>query len=730
MVVETNVDAGAYPACKIFRAQLRASLVVIVLVLVCGRQAVAQDAGALLQSLQVQLRSGQLEAARQTARRYVAIDGANPRVWYNLAGLEEHAGDRPAAAAALAHAVQAGFDDFRAAEADADLGGLRRDPAFLALRDASRRALGVRCAGREVDITAGTWSPWRDLTDREGGKNAPTSRVRLRCTGDNLEVEAEVHDTNPADILPPWQGGAGLVVAVVAPDDNGGCDGARFQEIELGLQKKLPVGAILVGHWQQLVELAPKLRYDPATKGLVYLAKIPWTVLAPHDPLLDADLRLNVTYFSLQDDGRRTFASLLADPAAGAAGARWRRGVALRVTWPPEAGPLLRLRPADGVMAPGRGKASAVVVAAGGGAASWELGAPFAGRGNVALHAGRQDVTLAVQSPDTTGVSSLSVTLTLPGGQKLEAHADVLVLPGGWQDGARRRVTGVRAAEQSSVAARLGAIAHELQTRHARDPVGALGSTVAEVEELLARAEASGTTLPAAGPYLAFLPAGASGLADVTDSGWQPPLSCAVHLPAGFTRDGRHQLLLLFLHAPGAEARGADQALRALAEMAPKLEVDPGRVAVVIPIAARPTPPDEDEAARVVAGVLTWAHALMPELPLAVAGVDAYASAVLKVSLAPPVPLSGVLLVTGEGFAPWPGRDDAALHAALAGADRGLSYGWIRFPDEAGPHDRALDIIAAMRETGLTLHAVQEVPGDLNASQAWGRAVIWAAGLP
>ncbi len=250
--------------------------------------------------------------------------------------------------------------------------------------------------------------------------------------------------------------------------------------------------------------------------------------------------------------------------------------------------------------------------------------------------------------------------------------------------------------------------------------MGALGSTVAEVDALLARAAASGTTLPAAGPYLAFLPA----------AGDAPPQRCAVHVPAGFVRDGRHRLLLLFLHAPGQEARGADLALRALNEMAPQLEVDPARVAIAIPVAAGPTPPDIDAAGEVVARTIAWARAVMPEVPLALAGVDAYATPVLQASLEPPVPLSGVLLVTGQGFAPWPGADDLALRAILAGADRRLSYGWIRFPDEAGPDDRALDVIGAMRETGLALHTVQEVPGDLHVSQAWGRAVIWAAGLP
>ncbi len=698
----------------------KCSLVLVVLLLASAIPAAAQDARALLATLQSQLRAGQLEAARQTARRYVALDGANPSVWYNLAGLEEHAGHRDAAIAAMTSAVAAGFDDFRAAEDDADLGALRLDPAFRALYDASRRALRQHCAGREVRLTAGAWSPWRELTDRDRRHDAPTTRLRLRCTGDHLEIEAEVHDANPADALPPWQGGAGLVVAVAAPDDANHDDGVRFQEIAAGLQQKLPVGAILADRWQQLVELAPKLRYDPATKGLVYTLRIPWAALSPHDPLLDGNLLLNVTYLALLPTGGRSHASLVHDPAVGNAAARWRRGVALRVDWPAASGPLLRVRPTDAVVAPGSGGAAATVVAPNSGPARWEARPPFAGRGNVALRAGRQDVPLSLQHPTATGPAALVAALTLPDGRAIEARTEVLVLPADWSASARRRADRVPAAERSSVLARIDAVTQELRTRHPHDPVGALGSTVAEAEVLLDRAAATGTTLPASGPYLAILPA----------AGTAPPLACAVHIPDGFRRDGRHVVLLLFLQAPGHEARGADLALRALAEMAPRLGVDPARVAVVVPVATGTPPPDVDAAGGIIATTIAWARAVMPGVPLALAGVDAFATPVLQASLNRPTALAGVLLVTGAGFAPWPGADDLALRAALAGADRRLSYGWIRFPDETGPDDRALDVIRAMRDTGLALHNVQEVPGDLHASQAWGRAVIWAAGLP
>lgn len=698
----------------------KSSFLVIALLLASSLAATAQDQGALLRTLADQLRSGDLAGARLTARRYVVLDDANPAVWYNLAGLEEHAGDRAAAAAALRRAVAAGFDDFRAAEADADLAGLRRDPQFLALRDDARRRLAGRAREREVLLAAATWSPWRDLTDRDGGDDAPSCRVRLRCTNDELEVEAEVHDPHPADALPPWRGGAGLVICVGAPHDTGGSDTGDFQEVALGLQRKLPAGALLVEHWQELVELVPKLRYDPATKALVYLARIPWTALAPHHPLLDPDLLVNVTYLSLRAAGGRARAALLTDPATGDAAAAWRRGVRLQVSWPPESGPLLRVRPADTIVAPGPIPVTAVMVAPAAGEATWQVSSPFTGGGGVTLRAGKQDVRLDVRGAVPTGPTTLDVALTLPGGQRLDAGCPLVVLAPDWLNDARRRASSLRTVERTSVTVRLDAIAKAIEGHRPRDAAGALGSTIAEVDTLLARAAATGTTLPASGRYLALRAASGDGQAQ----------GYAVHIPPGFVRDGRHRLLLLFLHAPGGEAAQADLALRALAEMAPKLGVDPGRVAVVIPVAAQRAFPGEDAADSLVARTIAWARALMPEVPLALSGVDGYAMPVLQASLTPPPQLAGVLLVTGKAFVPWPGADDIALRAALHGADPRLPYGWIRFPDETGPDDRALDVIRALRDLGVPLPSVQDVPGDLTAAQASGRAVAWAAGLP
>ena len=58
-------------------------------------------------------------------------------MWYNLAGIEEQLDDRTAAEEAFAEAVALGFDDFRYAQADADLG------------DALRARRGVKVAAPE-----------------------------------------------------------------------------------------------------------------------------------------------------------------------------------------------------------------------------------------------------------------------------------------------------------------------------------------------------------------------------------------------------------------------------------------------------------------------------------------------------------------------------------------------------------------------------------------------------
>lgn len=702
----------------------------IVVVVICLLSSAAAAPGAqpadgatparLLSALQAQLAGGELEAARQTARRYVVLDAGNAAVWYNLAGLEEHAGDRDAAADAFSHAVAAGFDDFRAAEADDDLGGLRQDPAFVAHREAARRAWREQARAHEVLLTAGAWSPWRDLAERDASADAPTVRARWRCTDQRLEVEAQIKETHRADILPPWHGGAGLVIAVGAPAVAGDGDAARWREVALGLQDKRPAGALLFGRWQELADLAPKLKYDPVADALVYAAALPWSALAPHHPLLDDTLLINVTYFSLLPTGGSARAALVRDPGTGDAAAGWRRGATLQVNWPPESGPLLRVRAEDAVVASGVMRARAVVVAPRAGKASWRAAAPLTGQGNVVLRAGKQGVPLTLPVPDASGPLTLDVSLTMPEGASLSATEALVKVPAGWIDRARAAVPSLPAGERSSVSERLDAIVRELAARHPQDPVGPLGTTVAEVDALLARAAATGTTLPAAGPYLAILPD--------DDAGVGPQV--ALQLPAGFRRDADHLLLLLFVHAPGVETRGADVGIRSLAELAPKLGVAPDRVAVAVPLASSPAPLAAEAAAALVGRTVAWARALMPGVPIAIAGIDAYAAPVLQASLRPAPDLAGVLLMTGQDFDAWPGQDDAALRDILSRADRRMPYGWIRFREEAGPRDRALDVVRVMREVGISLATVQEVPGDLNPAQAWGRATVWASGLP
>ncbi len=683
----------------------------------------------LLGALRRQLATSRLDSALTTARAYVAIDPTSPDMFYNLAGLEEHAGHRDAAAAALKVAVDLGFDDFRLADADSDLGDLRTDPRYGALREQWQRNLRERCAGRSVALTAGAFGDPIELSDRGGGLTPPLVTVRLRYDGGGFEVEATVQDLGASERLPAWRGGSGLAVTFLVPSADAACEGTMFREVGAGLAKGLPEGVLLLPRpslrWQPVAELTPKLHYAPASKALVLDLRIPWQAIAPLDPLAYPELAINVSWISRDAEGHRTHAALLDDPATFVATDTWRRGLPLRVAWSPTTEPRAALHVSDhvvtgstvagtiGLVAPVAGRASLT--------ASLENadGQPIAGAimdGERAVVAGWQQLPLRLAATALPlGPVTMTGSVTLPGGQDASFRADLLALPTDWLAQARRTVPKLPESERASVALRLDAITGELAARQPGDPAGALATTVRETESLLQHWRETGTTIPDSGAYLAILPAAAG-----VDA--RP---CSVNLPPDYRNHDGLRVLVVIVRAFGQEDRFAQMAQAVLAERGPGLGLDPHGMVVVVPHVSA------TDGATIEAGIAQaadWVTHTFPGRPLLVAGVDDLAAPTLRASLAGTFTASGVLLMVGEDFMPWPGADAGRLRTEIGPGSLRTPYAWIRFPADACPGDQCQAVIAAMKAAGFGTSAVQDVPGSLSLSQAWGRAMLWAAG--
>jgi len=680
----------------------------------------------LLRALREQLAAGRYEEALALARRGRDLAPGDPGFWYNLAGLEEYAGQRAAAVSALRRAVALGFDDFRHADADSDLGGLRRDAAYAELRAGWAAGLATRARARATRLVAATWSEPQDLPDRSGGLDPPRATARFRATADALEVELAVDDAaiTPA---PPWQGGSGVFATVLLPEADGAAEGRHHAEFAFGLAEGVPAGALRLGdRWQRLAELVPKLRRDPATGETRLSFAIPWSVCASLHPLVDDVLGVNLTYVRRRADAAPAVAAWIADPAAGRADRPWRRGVPLRVEWPPAAGPAVRgriadlvvrsdelaLRPLAAVAADQRSVEIRAVVRDRDGRLAGEGAWALTGSAGRRTRAGELRVTLPA------GSVRLGLSLEVPGAAAVATWEENLVeIPPGWEAGLSARIAAAPARERPSLEARRQAILAELATRHPLADPAALGATVDELEVLLARVAATGTSLPAGGPYLAVFPGADGG----------PELRCSLALPDGWRRGDPVRALLLLAQAPGGEQRAAMMTPRLLAERS--RDRTGGAPAVVVAVPHWPLGLAAEPALAAAERLLAAVREFLDCGPVHVAGVDLLAATALELAAAQRADLAGILLVTGLDFTPYPGEGPDALAARVRDIDPTLPAGWFWFPDEQGPADQAAALRRALTDGGLELAPAQAVAGGLDFDQAWSRAVLWAAGL-
>jgi len=674
-------------------------------------------------SLRAQLQAGRLEAALQTAREATAQAPGNPALWYNLAGLEQQVGDPAAAAVALGKAVVHGFTDFRFADADADLGELRRAPVYRQLREAWARSLADRAEARALTLTAGQWSEPIALPDRTGGLTPPVAEARLRVGTGALEVEVRVTgDAGPT--RPPWRGGSGVFLWVGAPQD--AAEGRGGTEIAVGLAEQLPVGAVRLGpRWQRLAELTPKLR-ALADGSLSYEFAVPWQACRPLHPLVDQPLLVNLTVVTEPEAAVQGTAAWLADPATGRSDRPWRRGVPVRVAWTSDSAPALQGRLSDhllrgqplqltplAALVADDGPASArLVLRDRTGEVAWQRTLELPGR------TGRRTALMSESLDVPAGSLRLGASLDGPGvAGPVTWETELVHLPPGWEERTAARIAAAPAAEQASLRWRLDAVREVASRPESLDAILALGSTVDELEALLDRVAATGTSLPAGGRYLAAVPS-----ADAQD-----PLPCCLSLPDGWQPGDPARVLLLLARAPGAADRAVTMTPRLLAERAERAGTVPPPLVLAYP----QLPIDHHPArARATAGrLLDWLQGFLDAGPVHVAGVDLLAATAFELAAERPEAVAAVLALTGMDFVPYPGAGPEAFRARVAELPAGLSVGWYWFPDEQGPDDQAAPLREALAGAGLSVAPAEPVAGGLDANQAWMRAVVWAAGL-
>ena len=89
--------------------------------------------------------------------------------------------------------------------------------------------------------------------------------------------------------------------------------------------------------------------------------------------------------------------------------------------------------------------------------------------------------------------------------------------------------------------------------------------------------------------------------------------------------------------------------------------------------------------------------------------------------------MAGTLAITGLNFIPYPDADRDELAARVADIPATHPVGWIWFPEEVDAGDQAAAMRQALTSRGIQLAPADAVAGNLSFSQAWTRALLWAA---
>jgi hypothetical protein len=611
--------------------------------------------------------------------------------------------------------VELGFDDFRHAQDDPDLGWLATSDDFERRRGSWEAELRSRQRQRALALGEGRWSPWQDLPDRRGGLTPPDARVRLRAGVAGLECEMSLSEADLPQ-TPPWRPGGGGVLACVLLGDEGLGEGREHLDLGFGWQDGLPTGAVRLGdRWQPLAELSPKADLDHATDRLNLRFRIPWSLCGTLHPLLDDELALNLAL--LTPAGGE--AALLRDPGLGRADRAWRRGVPLTVAWEGTE-PAIGGRLADRVVRGGRAEVELrallpdprlaaevrLILRDERGTIVHEAVVPLPGAGRDRRARAQLDL------PARAAQLRLGASLRSDDpGLNASWEAVLAALPPGYLASTPGRIDAAPAGERATLEHRWSAIGRALAARHPRQTADALATTVAELEALLQRLEATGTILPAGGDILAAMP-GAAGEVEGL---------CSLSLPPQWRRGQPLRTVVLLVRAPGAEHRAVRLAPRLLAD-----RFDDGSAPPLV--FAVPHAPTRDPADTLA--LLRWLRDFLGSDRVHLAGVDLLGATALEVAARAPTELAGVLLLTGLNFRPYPDLDEAAIAARLAEIPAELPLGWYWFPDEQRAGDQARTLRRLLREQGRGLAPRQPVAGGLSFDQAWSRALLWGAGVP
>ncbi|PJA73742.1 hypothetical protein CO151_12575 [bacterium CG_4_9_14_3_um_filter_65_15] len=671
------------------------------------------------------LGSGHWQAALTMLREFNRRFPGDPDMLYNQACLENRSGDTDQAHKTLKNALDAGFAEMGSALQDPDMQGVADDPALFTVVPAVRDSLLRQSMGRATMLDFQIWSDPMDLDT--GDPSAAPCRVRFRWMPAGLRVEitaAEPWDDFTLSDLPPWNGGAGIVVNLVVPDSAASFSGSNGFSFACGFEKGATATALYLTRqnlWQRLTDMDPKTKSDPQG-GVVYAVTLLWPVIAPFHPLSDPVLGINVQV-RRRADFRFAEAALMPDPWAWAPNAARHRYAPLRFNRSSLNEAAIMGRLPDSISGSDPLKLSLTVISPSAGegrlsvAFNDQAGQPVlrdeANSQTVVLSQGVNALSRLVDfSPLATGPYLLRVGIRFPSGKESVWATSVLRIVPGWLDGVQEQIDRLPAAEQPTLRYIRNAVEEALAQHRPRSNPGPASKTIRDIQAMLRQAAATGSIMPDQGSVSLVYPGPAK----------QPRL-CTLYLTPDSTGTRRPLPVLVLHRAKSREGFLIDRIARNVefGKLVPSGAGDPRPIYVVPHPASAPSCAEED--AEEGRACLAWCLEFLGADRADVVGIDATGSAALRLAAAEPPRVSRTLLFAGRQLQPWSGTGDPDWESLLKPPPTG-PVTWIDFPDESGSVGQGTRLLALLRKNGWRV-SESTAQGGLSLSQAADRLVRW-----
>ena len=668
-------------------------------------------------------RAGRYAEALAALRDELAARPGDPLLLYNRACLENRLGRGQEALASLQAALAAGFDDLEFAAADADLRDGDAAPQLARAIAGERARRGDMSRRRGARLAQGV-AVTLPLEPAPGDPAPDGSRVTVTWQPTHLDLRLEAPD-GPGRWLRagesvPWSGTGGLVVALgpLAADGSGETEDAFV--FGFGFEDGAATGGVFVaagGAWQRVRELAPKIRGAGSERLVVDIA-IPWSAIAPYHPLVDAELGLNIALLGRGGSpGPRLMPARVID----------------RPVSPRHLAARLECEAATAGHGAIAGRTPGALVQGGALAVNLVAVSAQAGHGTLTLAfsdsegrpllggdaAAAQDVELAVgvtrlnRAVDFSrlrpGPCHVRAELALPDGARASWATWLLNLGPDWQAGYLEAIGALPAGEQPTANYFLERIGAAVAAHRGRRDPGPLATTMADLNLMLARFEATGSLVPAEG-LGAFVYPGPGGA----------PRLCRLVLPPGRPADAPLQPVVLAGHAEAESPRLAERLLRLLTAGDSPGGNAGARAAWPVFVVAPAVAGRDLQPAAELAACVRWAAARYGAGRCLVAAQQAAVAPAIELAAGGQAGVAGLQLFIDGRLPPWP--QERPLPAPPAG----LSLAWVEFAQETAVAGGGRALGAALRQRGWTLEAT-DVAGSSGFTQVADRAHLWQA---